>query len=660
MGDDDPHEAADAPPPAWRLWLAGIAALVAAAMLVGLVLLVSSSNRQRDADLARERQSYDTVIVTRALDASMARSEAALGRFVISGDRDTGVFYYREWQRAGRLLARLRQLTAANPKQADRVRELTEAYGTRGKELAAPALRANFRQGWTALSLFNRAGGAESIGRITTLLEQIAGEERARLAASAAEAARSTERANMLAGLVSILGLLLAVAAAGLGWAMIHAIGLGRVADRAAEIEAHRAGALEQAVAARTRELSEAVAQLRTEAETREAAEAQLRQVQKMDAVGQLTGGIAHDFNNMLAVVVGGLDLARRRLAQDTSDVGRHIENAMEGANRAAALTRRLLAFARAEPLLPEGIVPATLIAGMSDLMDRTLGERIRVETQLGGSSWTIWCDPSQLENAILNLAVNARDAMDGEGRVVVAISEVTLRGGEVGEARGGDYVRIDVSDDGCGMTPDVIDRVFEPFFTTKPVGKGTGLGLSQVFGFARQSEGEVAIDSAPGRGTTVSLYLPRYVAETAASAAVEDETAAVPTDASPAVILVVEDDPRVRNATVSAIEELGHMPVAVASGAEALAELAARDDIRLILSDVVMPEMTGPELIARAAPLYPHIAVLYVTGYAGEAGDAGALAGRDVLRKPFTIRALELAVAAALAHGPAATERAA
>jgi signal transduction histidine kinase/CheY-like chemotaxis protein len=659
MGDEDTNEA-DAPPPAWRLWLAGAAALVAAALLVGLVLLVSSSNRQRDADLARQRLSYDTVLATRALDASLARSEAALGRFVISGDRSTGVTYYREWQRAGRLLARLRQLTAARPVQAARVRELTEAYRVRGQELAAPALRANFRQGWTALSLFNRAGSAESIGRITGLLDRIAGEERAQLAAHAAEAARSTERANTLAGLLSALGLLLALAAAGLGWAVIHAIGLGRVADRAAEIEAYRAGALEEAVAARTRELSEAIARLRTEAETREAAEAQLRQIHKMDAVGQLTGGIAHDFNNMLAVVVGGLDLARRRLTHETSEVRRHIDNAMEGATRAAALTRRLLAFARAEPLLPEGIVPASLIAGMSDLLDRTLGERIRVETRLGGSSWTIWCDPSQLENAILNLAVNARDAMDGEGRLLVATSDVTLAAGEIGEARGGEYVRIAVSDEGCGMTRDVIERVFEPFFTTKPVGKGTGLGLSQVFGFARQSEGEVGIESVVGEGTTVSLYLPRHIAAAPAAAIAEPDGADAVSETTSAVILVVEDDPRVRNATVSALAELGHVPVAVSSGAEALAELAARRDIRLILSDVVMPEMTGPELIARAAPLYPHIAVLYVTGYAGEAGDAGALAGRAVLRKPFTVRALELAVAAALAHQPAATERAA
>jgi signal transduction histidine kinase len=654
--DQTSHDRDDLPP--WRLWLAGTAAGVAAALLVGLVLLVSESNRDRDADLARERQSYDTVIIARALDAGMARAEAALGRFVISGDRDTGVIYYREWQRAGRLLVRLKTLTAGDPDQTDRVSRLTELYRVRGRELAAPALRATYRQGWTALSMFNDAGSAPSIGRINALLDRIAQEERTMLAARAEISARSGERANMLAWLLSVLGLVLAVAAAGLAWAVIHAIGQGRLSDRAARFEAERAGQLEQAVADRTRELRETNAALLAEAETRAAAEAQLRQAHKMEAVGQLTGGIAHDFNNMLAVVVGGLDLAKRRLAHNPEGAGRHIDNAMEGANRAAALTRRLLAFARAEPLLPELIVPATLIAGMSDLMDRTLGERVRVETRLAGSSWRIWCDPGQLENAILNLAVNARDAMEGEGQLTITTADVTLRDREIGEAQGGDYVCIAVADNGCGMTPDVIDRVFEPFFTTKPTGKGTGLGLSQVFGFARQSGGEVAIASTPGKGTTVSIYLPRRRGEDARPT----EAAHAPleeTGHGGAVILVVEDDARVRAATVDALAELGHVPIAVSGGAEALAVLERRCDIRLILTDVVMPEMTGPQLIALAEPLYPHVGVLYVTGYAGEAGDGGQLAGRDVLRKPFTIGALDRATAEVLTRGtpPASTK---
>ncbi|MDB5716731.1 MAG: integral rane sensor hybrid histidine kinase [Sphingomonas bacterium] len=634
----------------WRLWLAGAAALIAAALLIALVILVGSSSSDRDANLERERRSYDVMIVARGLDASLARSEAALGRFVISGDRSTGNLYSREWQRGGRFLARLASLTADNAEQMARVEELRTLYQARGKELAAPALRANYRQGWSALSLFNEAGKSSTIPRIARLLKDIADSERRILVGRAEETARATARANSLAGLLSVLGLLLAVGAAALGWGILHALAQGRMADRAAQLEASRADTLEEAVAARTRELRDANAQLRTEAETRAAAEAQLRQAQKMDAVGQLTGGIAHDFNNMLAVVVGGLDLARRRLGHDVTDAGRHIDNAMEGAHRAAALTRRLLAFSRAETLLPEAIAPAALVSGMVDLIDRTLGERISVETRIEAGQWQVWCDPGQLENAILNLAVNARDAMDGEGRLILSIADVTLRAGEIGEARAGEHVRISIRDEGCGMTPEIMERVFEPFFTTKPVGKGTGLGLSQVFGFVRQSEGEVMIESVPGAGTTVSLYLPRHIPDAAPAPTPTDDNAADAASAA-ATILVVEDDPRVLGATVSALAELGHRPIASASGAEAIACLAERDDIRLILTDVVMPEMTGPELIEAVAPLYPHIAVLYVTGYAGEAGDAGLLAGRAVLHKPFTLRALATAVAAALAR---------
>jgi signal transduction histidine kinase len=215
-----------------------------------------------------------------------------------------------------------------------------------------------------------------------------------------------------------------------------------------------------------------------------------------MEAVGQLTGGIAHDFNNMLAVVVGGIDLARRRLNGPRREVMTHLTNAMEGATRAAALTRRLLSFARSEPLLPERVESAALVGGMSDLLDRTLGERIQVEIDLAPDTWPIYVDPHQLENAIVNLAVNARDAMDGTGLMRISTANVRLQANEVGDVQPGEYVRISVTDTGCGMSPEVLERAFEPFFTTKPVGKGTGLGLSQIFGFAHQSGGEVGIDS--------------------------------------------------------------------------------------------------------------------------------------------------------------------
>ncbi|ARS29218.1 ATP-binding protein [Sphingomonas sp. KC8] len=662
MGNDGIDAADDgAAREAWRRGLASVTALVAAASLIALVFLVASSNRERDAALLRERHSYEIVIASRALDASLARSEAALGRFVVSSDKATGALYYDEWRRAGRLLKRLREMTHDDPEQRELGAELAQLYAARGRELAAPASQSNYRRGWEAVTLFYQAGQAASLTRINEILTQISNKERAVLRERSRLAAQSAERSNYLAALLSGLGGVLAVAAVVLGWATVSAFAARRLARRDAMAEAERAETLEYAVAERTRELREANESLRREGIERAAAEAQLRQVQKMEAVGQLTGGIAHDFNNMLAVVVGGLDLARRRLTHEAHEVGRHIDNAMEGANRAAALTRRLLAFARAEPLLPEGLDPARLIAGMSDLLDRSLGERIRIRVRAAEQGWHVWCDPSQLENAILNLAVNGRDAMDGEGDLAIETANVTLRNGEVGEAGAGDYVRITVTDSGTGMTREVQDRAFEPFFTTKPVGKGTGLGLSQIFGFARQSDGEIAIRSAPGEGTTVSLYLPRFRAAAPADAAATQAPAAMstPDEARGATILVVEDDARVRAATVGALAEIGFTPLPCGSGDEALALLETHPAIRLVISDVVMPGMTGPELADEIGRLYPELGVLFVTGFVGEAGDAGRMSGREVLRKPFTISALETAVVAALHRHPPA-ERAA
>jgi len=400
----------------------------------------------------------------------------------------------------------------------------------------------------------------------------------------------------------------------------------------------------------RTQELWEANQALKAEATEREAAEAQLRQVQKMEAVGQLTGGIAHDFNNMLAVVVGGIDLAQRRLNGPRREVLMHLQNAMEGATRAAALTRRLLSFARSEPLLPERVDSSELIGAMSDLLDRTLGERIRVEVDLARETWPTYVDPHQLENAIVNLAVNARDAMDGQGLMRIATENVRLAANQVGDIRAGEYVKISVTDTGCGMPPEVLDRAFEPFFTTKPVGKGTGLGLSQIFGFAHQSGGEVGIDSKVGHGTTVSIYLPRT--EVAASVRVHpavQRAADAEVRVPGARILLVEDDPRVRTATVGALEDLDYDPVSCASGAEAI-DLFEQEEFDLVITDVIMPEMTGPELIRHLKGLRQDFAVLFVTGYVGE-GESDDLRGHELLRKPFTVGALAGAVSSALAR---------
>ncbi|MDB5737074.1 MAG: integral rane sensor hybrid histidine kinase [Sphingomonas bacterium] len=636
----------------WRRAALAIVTLIAAALIVGLVVKVALSNRDRDHALQQERHSYDVMLLTSSAGSSMASAEAALGRYAISADRGMGSRYYNDWVLAGAQIDKLATLVSRNPQEQALVVKLQALYVARGKELGQPATRAFYRQGWPALNLFNAAGHSKLIGEIDRTLQAITDYERARLERRYDQSDAASMDANFLIWLLSLAGLALIVAAGALGWAMIVAMARHRQAQDEADAADDRAAWLETAVAERTRALSTANTLLQHEMVTRATAEAQLRQIQKMEAVGQLTGGIAHDFNNMLAVVVGGLDLAKRRLEAEADEVGRHIDNALEGANRAAALTRRLMGFARAEPLLPEAADPGRLIEGMSDLIDRTLGERVTVETRIAPDVWPIWVDPMQFENAILNLAVNARDAMDGAGTLVIAVDNVVLTPGEVTEiADGGEHARIRVTDTGTGMTPEILERVFEPFFTTKPVGKGTGLGLSQIFGFVRQSGGDVAITSAPGEGTIVSLYLPRGHVVPAAPRAVAPPVPIRPAPAptsSGEPILVVEDDPRVRAATVAALEELDYRPIPCGDAEEALATLATRADIRLIVTDVVMPGMTGPELVAEVRTLYPAIGVLFVTGYAGEAG-GDELEGQAVLRKPFTIAALEQAMAEAI-----------
>ena len=640
-----------------------IAALLAASLIIGLVVQVNMSNHSRDHALGAERHSYDVLLVARSVDASMARAEASLGRFATSADRGMGTSYYNEWLQAGAQISQLEEMVGRDPQETALVHQLRSLYEARGKELGLTATRAYYRQGWPALLLFNNAGHSKLIADISRTLAAIAEHERAVLQHRYDQSDAAADQSNHLAKLLSVTGVLLVAAAGVLAWLTWNAIITQRRAREEAEAADDRALWLEHAVAERTRALSDANEHLHREMAERASAEAQLRQMQKMEAVGQLTGGIAHDFNNMLAVVVGGLDLAKRRLEKEADEVGRHIDNAMEGANRAAALTRRLLGFARAEPLLPEAIDPRELIAGMSELIDRTLGERVVVETKLAEDVWPVWVDPLQLENAILNLAVNARDAMDGAGRLEISVENCQLKDGEVGQAPAGDHVCIAVTDTGCGMTPEVQERVFEPFFTTKPVGKGTGLGLSQIFGFVRQSSGDVAIRSAPGEGTTVSLYLPRgrKNAQPVPVRAPFKPTEPLPLpvrrakdayaeDREP--VLVVEDDPRVRVATIASIEELGYEAVGCASGEEALELLEGRRDIRLMITDVVMPGMTGPELGAAVRSRHPHIAILFVTGYAGEAGE-GELQGQAVLRKPFTVTALERAVGDALLNAP-------
>jgi len=636
----------------WRGGGAAAGALIATLILLGLVFMVAMSNSARDEALKGERRAYDVTLLTRTLDASMARSEAALGRFVLDENVATsGNIYYGQWRLAEQQIVQLGRLLRSNVAQRERVERLKQLYLKRGDEFALAARATVAGQGAGGTGYYYAAAQSGTGPELRNLLAEIASAERVALTAQIKQTRFFAARADRLSDYLSWLGVLVGAMAIVMGSVAIQALRLNAIARRDAETEAERAQALEQAVADRTRELSDANIALMAEAVERQAAEAQLRQVQKMEAVGQLTGGIAHDFNNMLAVVVGGIDLARRRLSGPRRDVTVHLDNAMEGATRAAALTRRLLSFARSEPLLPERVDGAELVAGMSDLLDRTLGERIHIKTVLAENGWPVFVDPHQLENAILNLAVNARDAMEGEGRLTISTANETLVANAVGDIRPGEYLRISVSDSGSGMTDEVRDRAFEPFFTTKPVGKGTGLGLSQIFGFAHQSEGEVGIDSGLGLGTTVSIYLPRTEA-IATNVRVHPAAQRQEADVTipGAKILLVEDDPRVRNATVGALQDLGYEPVSCSSGAEAL-RLFETVDFDLIISDVVMPEMTGPGLIRELRARRPDIAVLFVTGFVGDE-ESNDLVGHDLLRKPFTVAALAAAVAGALSRG--------
>ena len=637
----------------WRRGGAAAAGLIAALILLAMVWLVAAANSSREQALAAERHAYDVALVVRNVSSNVSRSEAALARFVLDEQvKPNGNIYASDWQLAGFQIGQLQKLVRGNPDQELRVAQVQQLYRVRGDELSLAARAALQKQGQAGISYYYQASRSGTGQKLDDRLEAITRAEREALRDKIAQSQFFSSEADRFTDYLSWLGVLVGIGAVFLGVVAVQALRQNALAKKQIENEAERSEVLEQAVRERTQELWEANKALKAEAAEREAAEAQLRQVQKMEAVGQLTGGIAHDFNNMLAVVVGGIDLAQRRLNGPRREVLMHLQNAMEGATRAAALTRRLLSFARSEPLLPERLDSGELIGGMSDLLDRTLGERIRVEVDLAPETWPTYVDPHQLENAIVNLAVNARDAMDAQGMMRIATTNVKLAANEVGDVRAGDYVRISVTDTGCGMTKEVLERAFEPFFTTKPVGKGTGLGLSQIFGFAHQSGGEVGIESKVGKGTTVSIYLPR----TEAAAPIRIRPAPQQADSEARVpgarILLVEDDPRVRAATVGALEDLDYEPVACSSGAEAI-ELFKTREFDLVISDVIMPEMTGPELIRHLKSTQTHdFAVLFVTGYVGE-GESDDLRSHELLRKPFTVGALASSVSAALGRVP-------
>ena len=373
----------------------------------------------------------------------------------------------------------------------------------------------------------------------------------------------------------------------------------------------------------------------------KKAVEEQLRQAQKMEAVGQLTGGIAHDFNNLLLVIMGNLEHLERVSPPAQQPTQRLIAAALRGASRAAILTHRLLAFSRRQPLIPEVLSVNKLVAGMSDLLRRTIGEAILVETVLAGGLWPTLADANQLENALINLAVNARDAMPDGGKLTIETANSHLDEAYArmhDEVEPGQYVGIFITDTGIGMSAATVAQAFEPFFTTKDIGQGTGLGLSQVYGFIKQSGGHVKIYSEVGEGTTVKLYLPRHRGEED-TAGGREETRELPRGRGETV-LVVEDDPDVRDYTIEIVGELGYTVLSAGDGATALRLLDSHREVSLLFTDVGLPGgMNGRQLAEQALRRHPRLKVLYTTGYARNAiVHQGRLdPGVEVVFKPFT-----------------------
>jgi len=389
---------------------------------------------------------------------------------------------------------------------------------------------------------------------------------------------------------------------------------------------------LEQRVRDRTQELIEA--------------QEALRQAQKMEAVGQLTGGIAHDFNNLLQGITGSLEIVQRRVAQGrVGELDRFITGATTAANRAASLTHRLLAFSRRQPLDPRPVKVNPLVTSLEDLLRRTTGEQIELETVLGAGLWTTLCDPNQLENSLLNLVINARDAMPHGGKLTIETCNAHLDdhfAASQRDVRPGHYVCICVSDTGTGMSADTIAKAFEPFFTTKPIGQGTGLGLSMIYGFARQSEGYARIYSELGQGTTIKLYLPRHYGEAEQDEALPGLTQEHVTDAGE-IVLVVEDDSVVRALIVEVLGELGYRAVEAHDGPAGLDKLRTMERVDLLVTDIGLPGLNGRQVADAGRALRPGLRVLFMTGYAENAALASGFLepGMSMITKPFAMEAL-------------------
>jgi signal transduction histidine kinase/CheY-like chemotaxis protein len=595
------------------LALASFALLI----LVGVLAAAMAERVNRAADWVAhslEVEARATELLSRVQDVKLDQRGYLLTR------SDTFLTAYDEAQRAiPQALGSLRSLVADDPEQTGRV----ERIGALIDELLTRAA--------TTVELGRKGQFAEAIGIVATgrgqqvsasfraLVDELNRTENDLLRNR--QANESTARAIML-GLVLIS--LVSAAAAALGALFMS-------------------GALIQEL----RERSEALAE---ETRVRKEAQAMLVQTQKMESIGLLAGGVAHDFNNLLTVVIGNLDSAQRHLARAgpaaAAAVSRPIAAAMQGAKRAAALTQRLLAFSRQQVLDPQQVDLNKLVGGLSDMLNRTVGETIAVETIFGSGLWPTFVDVSQLENAIVNLVVNARDAMPDGGRITIEAANASLDEAycaQFGDVAPGQYLLLSVTDTGTGISPEHLSKVFEPFFTTKSASTSTGLGLAMIYGFVKQSKGHIRIYSEVGHGTTAKIYLPRLAGAArieSVPAALAVENAPIPSAQPGEVVLIVEDDEDVRDSTAALLRDLGYSVLAARNGAEARARLQGGERVDILFTDVVLPQgMNGRTLAVEAAALRPALPILFTTGYARNAiiHDGRLDAGVQFLAKPYT-----------------------
>ena len=605
-----------------------------APLIVGFLLLIAtvaataSLVAEQDANRAELRRSVRIRDAIFTLYSGIQDAESGQRGFLLSGDEVYLKLYEEAVARTPGRLSTIAEAVARNPGMAAIIARLSHAAEAKVAEMQETIVLRRAGQVEAALARMRSGEGKHLMDEVRTLFGEAQADNYSRLIQrqeQAGEAARQVQ---------------LAVAAAVI---LVVVLGAYVVID---------AGQRHQRTLRAHAALQEANASLIEAAATRDMLEDRLRQSQKMEALGQLTGGLAHDFNNMLAIIIGNLSLLKRRLERGEHAVERYAEQALKGADRAATLTHRLLAFARKQPLAPEAIACNRLIAAMSDLLRRSLGESIRIETVAAPDLWTTQADANQLENAILNLAVNARDAMPKGGRLIIETDNVHLDEAYAAQNPGvpaGQYVLVALTDSGSGMPPDVAAKAFDPFFTTKPVGQGTGLGLSQVYGFVRQSGGHVAIYSEPERGTTVRLYLPRHFGDAAEMERVTPTM--LPEGSAREVILVVEDEDGVRDLAVEALRDLRYTVIHAEGAKDALQMLDTHPEIALLFTDVVMPEVNGRELAEAVHQRRPNLPVLFTTGYTRNAIVHNGLVDADVqlLAKPYTLEQLALKVRQAM-----------